>query len=582
MGNTDIGNVVITEIDGQLGSSISAATDLIAVAGCCSGGVNYRLTQYSSAAAVVAGEGYGPAVEYAAWHIEKTNKPVYFCKLPTATAGTNSAVKTADVTGTSVITLTGTGGPRDYYRGVFEVMTGGTIGTAGIVFRYSLDGGRNYSPRIALGTATSYAIPNTNVTLNFAAGTLVAEDVAYWTSTAPAWTSSDFDAMFDRFAERTTLFAALHVVGEFAKTDADLLETELDAYNLTEERPVFAFIATRFPHEPAEMLGSPDLTFADANPDTITRSAGSFVTDGFLEGMTILVTGSTSNDGYYTIDTGGVGALVLTLVAGDALVVEGPTSDITLTGVESEATYGTAERTEWDPDEHSRVCCSAGGCNIRSVLASHHANWEFRRHPAWCGAMRFMQYTIATSLAKVKNGPIADTSITDAAGLLVEHDSRATSGLASLNGSNGRFLTLRTYDRKSGVYIAVPSMLHAAGSDFSRVHLRAVMDRACSIARDTLTNELADDIVLNDDGTARETELVTIEKAVGQQLRRQLRLGSTDPAAPALASSAYLTLARDDALGTPGTPLTGTLRVVPLGYIEAISITIAFSNPIAE
>jgi hypothetical protein len=195
--------------------------------------------------------------------------------------------------------------------------------------------------------------------------------------------------------------------------------------------------------------------------------------------------------------------------------------------------------------------------------------------------MRFYQYTIATSLAKVKNGPLPDTSITDSAGLLVEHDSRKTSGLASLDGSNGRAITLRSYDGRSGVYLAVPSTMHSPGSDFSRVHLRAVMDFACAIAQAVMELELADDVVLNSDGTAKETELLGYEAAVGQQFRRQLRLGSTDPAAPALASDAYLTLSRDDALGTPGTPLTGILRVVPLGYLEAIALSMSFSNPIA-
>lgn len=68
------------------------------------------------------------------------------------------------------------------------------------------------------------------------------------------------------------------------------------------------------------------LTFANANPDTITRTGGSsdFITEGFLAGMEIVITGSTSNDDRYTIAAGGVAATVLTLEAGDALANEGP------------------------------------------------------------------------------------------------------------------------------------------------------------------------------------------------------------------------------------------------------------------
>lgn len=47
-----------------------------------------------------------------------------------------------------------------------------------------------------------------------------------------------------------------------------------------------------------EMTGSPDLTFTevDTEGDTITRSAGSWVDDGFEVGMTIIVAGSSMNN----------------------------------------------------------------------------------------------------------------------------------------------------------------------------------------------------------------------------------------------------------------------------------------------
>ncbi len=63
-----------------------------------------------------------------------------------------------------------------------------------------------------------------------------------------------------------------------------------------------------------------DIAFVDSNPDTITRLSGSFITDGFAVGMKISVSGSASNDGTYTL--AGVGALTLTLDAGDALTPE--------------------------------------------------------------------------------------------------------------------------------------------------------------------------------------------------------------------------------------------------------------------
>jgi len=66
--------------------------------------------------------------------------------------------------------------------------------------------------------------------------------------------------------------------------------------------------------------GGRTLTFADANPDTITASSGSFISDGYKAGMTLTVAGTASNNGTFTITA--VTATVIT-VSG-ALAAEGP------------------------------------------------------------------------------------------------------------------------------------------------------------------------------------------------------------------------------------------------------------------
>lgn len=71
------------------------------------------------------------------------------------------------------------------------------------------------------------------------------------------------------------------------------------------------------------------IAFVDSNPDTITDSNSGFVAAGFTEGP-ITVVNSLSNDGEYTIDTGGVAAGTLTLVAGDTLTAEGAAAILTI------------------------------------------------------------------------------------------------------------------------------------------------------------------------------------------------------------------------------------------------------------
>lgn len=65
------------------------------------------------------------------------------------------------------------------------------------------------------------------------------------------------------------------------------------------------------------------VTFVDGGggSDTITRDAGSFVTDGFLSSGTIIITGTVSNNATYTIT--GVAALTLTFATA-TVTAEGP------------------------------------------------------------------------------------------------------------------------------------------------------------------------------------------------------------------------------------------------------------------
>lgn len=94
-----------------------------------------------------------------------------------------------DVAGTSipdvgnplnpVVTLTGS--PLDTYELIVKITKAGAIGTS--IFTYSLDGGDTVSLEIA--TVANYVIPGTGLTLNFAVGVYVLNDVYNFITTAP-------------------------------------------------------------------------------------------------------------------------------------------------------------------------------------------------------------------------------------------------------------------------------------------------------------------------------------------------------------------------------------------------------------
>jgi len=78
--------------------------------------------------------------------------------------------------GTSVVGVAGASSPTGTRVVAVKVTTGGTVGTTGIFYAYSLDGGATWSSPVALGTATSIAVPGAGVTLELGAGTLVVDD----------------------------------------------------------------------------------------------------------------------------------------------------------------------------------------------------------------------------------------------------------------------------------------------------------------------------------------------------------------------------------------------------------------------
>lgn len=70
--------------------------------------------------------------------------------------------------------------------------------------------------------------------------------------------------------------------------------------------------------------GGRTMTFADADPDTITFSSGDLTADGFEAGMKVTIAGTSSNNGTYVIAS--VTSTVITLESGETLAAEGPLS----------------------------------------------------------------------------------------------------------------------------------------------------------------------------------------------------------------------------------------------------------------
>lgn len=224
-------NVSITILDNQLGIIPDSAGEVAIIMGCSSKGPLNKPAAFARAKDVQDNFGFGDAVESACYVIENTGKPIVFCKINNATDGYAGYLDVSGVEGSSIVTIDAASKPWDEYEGYLIVTTGGTIGTAGIKFRWSLDGGRTLSPVTGLGTANNWTFPNSGnpgIKLNFAAGDLNIGDVVTFLTDAPKWGASDIQDGMDAVGKSAYNWNFVHLVGPTDAAEATVFAAELE------------------------------------------------------------------------------------------------------------------------------------------------------------------------------------------------------------------------------------------------------------------------------------------------------------------------------------------------------------------
>lgn len=323
-------------------ADVATGTDLICITAPVPTNADITPRLFGNAAAVMSQHGYAEGVEYVALHASYTRKPVLFIGIPIVTQGAIGREDTSGNTGTCVTTLSaGPNGILSEHEGRLVCTRGGTIGTDQIMLSLSCDGGRTNQP-VRLGTANSYNVPYIDARIAFAAGTLVTGDVIHtWHGSGPRGDATGWAAARAALAAQLKLFRTwLHIGDLQDSTEAASILAEVEAYDTENERDVrlLASIVDRDPLASmgptlVRMTGAPNITFAEVGEtgDTITRSAGSFVSDGFLAGDLINVTGSADNNIDAVAKVATVAASVLTLDTDD-LVAEGPVAGVSIVG----------------------------------------------------------------------------------------------------------------------------------------------------------------------------------------------------------------------------------------------------------
>lgn len=222
------GDVNITIADGGAAEAILPGSSVAFIMGTSSDGTAAQLFATSNPNTLISNAGYGPLPEAAAMLCQAGGTTIC-AKTASNSAGSAGAVQTSGI-GSSAVTATGT--PYDEYYVEFFVVNGGTIGQAGITFAISLDGGRTFGPTLSLGTANSYLIPNTGLTLNFGAGGLTTGGSAKLKTTPPKWNDAGVQACLNAF--KASQYAVqgvglIFLVGDMAGADATTFQGYLDA-----------------------------------------------------------------------------------------------------------------------------------------------------------------------------------------------------------------------------------------------------------------------------------------------------------------------------------------------------------------
>lgn len=621
--------------------SAPVATDLIAVWGCCATNADGVPRMYSNTTAMITTHGYCESADYAALHVQDTGKAFLFVPLPISTAGTCGRYNASGNTGSSVVTCVAAGGGiMAETDGVLTVLSGGTVGTDQIMLSLSLDGGTTYKT-VRLGTASSYTIPNVGLVLGFAAGTLVTGDtVLTWHSVAPKPDFTSLATAYANMKRQQLVTRSWLAIGDLTSlVEAEGIQAQADAYETDGGRFVYAKMQARdrlplasLSQAQSRATGAFTTSF-DGTAHTITRSAGSFISDGFASGDTIRVSGSTSDNGSKGIPSS-ITATVLTF--GSGVTTEGPDSGVTITAEPTlvfAASGHTITRNRGSYlDDGFRVGDSvtiAGTSSNNTTLvvtvltptvmtfASGLANETIgsfgisittgETDTAWMAAIEALfapitddprvdigggrltrlspitGYTMrrpvqwADSIRSYQHD-VRTTTWWKALGALIgwgidgEHDERVDEGL-----DDARFTSARTWDNDVGAYITRSLTRATDGSALGMTHNIAVADVAQTVVQRVTQGFAGQVLVLkpadtNGKRVATPVSLANLAAKVNAELLRNILsdVGGEGPRA----SVATWTPATDDDLGVSGATLHGTLDLEVNGTLVHIDTTV--------
>lgn len=364
-------------------------------------------------------------------------------------------IQTRAGSGTSELTFTGT--PTDDYFPYVTVVQGGTVGTDPIVISVSMDATRNTGPQINIGTASTYALADSDgfdsgLTLNLSAGTLTAGDTAKCSTTGPQPDTSGIavaaTSLIAYAAASGAAWAIIHILGITSGSEATTISTTIETMASTYKIFTRVIIAARDAALPVGWGGAGE-----------TEAA--WMTSVRADYLNVNARRLSCGAGYYNT------------------VSPYPTQ------IASTPSY-------------------------RRPLA-----WSYAAREVAIPTQRHAGRVVDGPLAS-----IVVNATTDPSDGFIYHNEALNPGLDYfIPGGSGRFTTARAHNGRTGLYITNPLSLAPIGSDFALLPQGLVMDVACSLAQQALQQFVNADLQAANNGTLLDKDATTVKNAVSDAIK---------------------------------------------------------------
>jgi Protein of unknown function (DUF2586) len=228
-------SVQIQKLSSNAGTVQPSSTVLAIIAPCATGSTD-QPGSYTRPNNVQSTFLEGPLVDWSAYFMDEAELPALLIRPGTSTASSTGSVTKTGTGNFSPSAAPASGyGCSDDYNILVNFITGGALGTAGITYQVSFDGGVSFSPTTALGTALTITptIPETGapsgvvITVGVSTATVVAGDSLTFTTIGPRMTTSDLGTSLTSLQLTSQPWDLLLVHGETTNTFVSQIDTWL-------------------------------------------------------------------------------------------------------------------------------------------------------------------------------------------------------------------------------------------------------------------------------------------------------------------------------------------------------------------